>query len=639
MLVITLTSWTKRIGNIIPTLESCLNQTCKPDRIYLQLSKTEFEGVKIDPKVLDFINENNIILNWVDEPNTKAFKKVLPILDKLNDNDLIVNLDDDVILKPNILETYKKEYEKRQTPLRFGGAQIFQDILPGYKYWGSAVTFFAKKHLKHWDELIDNEILMGKHDDCFYNFMFWLNGYVVESICKDKTCGFTLDGDQVAPLTNGTPWQIIKAEAAENLKFLINKFKNKFNQEAKFGFFRQKFIMIDRGTSAEDCSEYFYRHLQKNNPELEIRYILSNKSLDWDRLQKDNFNLVPLEDTELIKKELIDCDNLCFSFYPNDIKGFPISAIQENTKKVFLFHGIINHPAHYVTKHSDKYDMITISANIEKDEFEKDEFYTNEKSKYRLTGSPRHDSLINRNKKEKQEDAILVQTWWRWWMPKDNNQAKYKASKLYRDMLELFEHPRLKELCDKYNFRLYFKLHPMAYKYFDCYKGNSCVDIRKNEESFEDLFVKCKAIITDLSSNFYEMAVIDKPCIHFLPDWNELQKMTATDSPRIDLNKKGLGPVVYSVDKLLDEIEKLVKNNYVDDKLYQQRRKTEMVYLNNANNCKRILQEIFKLQITTTQNIANTDITSSRAESNYNNTIKNNKDNRADGKANCYLYF
>ena len=53
MIVVTLTSWTKRINNVLEVVKSVMSNSLQPDRLYLNLSKTEFEGIEL-PKNLTY---------------------------------------------------------------------------------------------------------------------------------------------------------------------------------------------------------------------------------------------------------------------------------------------------------------------------------------------------------------------------------------------------------------------------------------------------------------------------------------------------------------------------------------------------------------------------------------------------------
>ena len=66
MIVVTLTSWTKRIHNVKKVVESIMNNTVQPDRVYLNLSETEFQGIQLPQDLIDYFDsDDRLILNWV----------------------------------------------------------------------------------------------------------------------------------------------------------------------------------------------------------------------------------------------------------------------------------------------------------------------------------------------------------------------------------------------------------------------------------------------------------------------------------------------------------------------------------------------------------------------------------------------
>ena len=53
MIVVSLTSWTKRIQYAKKVVESIMKNTIQPDRVYLNLSKTEFNGIDLPEDLVD----------------------------------------------------------------------------------------------------------------------------------------------------------------------------------------------------------------------------------------------------------------------------------------------------------------------------------------------------------------------------------------------------------------------------------------------------------------------------------------------------------------------------------------------------------------------------------------------------------
>lgn len=98
-IIVALTSWKKRITNVPKVIYMLERQTLIPDEIILTLAEDEFPNKEQElPSELVLFNKtlDNFHINWVKE-NTKAFKKVIPII-KLykNENCWILSVDDDI---------------------------------------------------------------------------------------------------------------------------------------------------------------------------------------------------------------------------------------------------------------------------------------------------------------------------------------------------------------------------------------------------------------------------------------------------------------------------------------------------------------------------------------------------------------
>lgn len=106
-IIVSMTSWKKRINHVSRTVFQLYKQTKRPDKIYLTLSTDEFPNKELDlPK--DLVLLNNVIpeftINWVKE-NTKAFKKLIPVLHKYMNTDVwVLTVDDDVFYSQKYIE-------------------------------------------------------------------------------------------------------------------------------------------------------------------------------------------------------------------------------------------------------------------------------------------------------------------------------------------------------------------------------------------------------------------------------------------------------------------------------------------------------------------------------------------------------
>ena len=103
MIIVSLTSWPKRIFNVPIVLKNILNGTLKPDYIELNLSSEEFPNKEDDlPKELLEIEKLNI--NW-EIGNSRTFKKIIPTLKKYYKKEYyLLSIDDDWIYSLDYIE-------------------------------------------------------------------------------------------------------------------------------------------------------------------------------------------------------------------------------------------------------------------------------------------------------------------------------------------------------------------------------------------------------------------------------------------------------------------------------------------------------------------------------------------------------
>jgi len=126
--IVSMTSWTKRIGNVSHVVYSLLKQTVQPDSIEVNLALEEFPNMEEDlpEDLVTMLNEGVIQINWV-EKNTKVFKKFIPVLQKYYGEDYyVLTVDDDWLYNKNYIETMVK---------RLGSADAYcliHDAFHGY---------------------------------------------------------------------------------------------------------------------------------------------------------------------------------------------------------------------------------------------------------------------------------------------------------------------------------------------------------------------------------------------------------------------------------------------------------------------------------------------------------------------------
>lgn len=385
-------------------------------------------------------------------------------------------------------------------------------------------------------------------------------------------------------------------------------------------------IFYDRGNRAQDNGEHLCRWVIKNHPEIKTGYILNHTSSDWARLEKEGFNLIDALNKVATHKELQNCDYACSSIFN---EGINLNFTDCTCKRVFLNHGCFLVPINYIKVEHNNIDLFIAANRVEYDNL-LDPFHQLAKDQVALCGQPRQDDLVKLQKSPHIEDSILIQFWQRPGEWCKDHDKKFLASDFYKNTTALLTNKKLLDVCRKNNLKLVFKMHSIQYDWLKYYKKyeNNIVRLSPLTEPFEPEFIRSKLIITDISSNAYEMAKINKPCIYFEPDAVELFKWRKARNGDIefDLKNKSIGPVLNTVEETVDELCKLIACNYTLDPIYANRRKEQISFLNSIDNCKRCFEAIMNIKVSRTAN---------------KKVAKDNKKHsaRADGKANCYLYF
>ena len=179
--VVSMTSWRKRIENVPLVVESILHNTIKPDRIVLNLSEEEFtEKERSLPKsVMNLVDKGVIELIWTPR-NLKAFKKIIPTMKKYPD-DMILAVDDDFYYPDDFIATFVEKHRQYPDSPISGNPFLVNGTIG---HGGCASLVKARFYGKYIDELMDEKVLELKMDDIFYVFCAALNGYYYKYVGK-----------------------------------------------------------------------------------------------------------------------------------------------------------------------------------------------------------------------------------------------------------------------------------------------------------------------------------------------------------------------------------------------------------------------------------------------------------------------
>lgn len=134
-MIVSLTTYGKRIETVHLAIESLLQQTLKPNRIILWLSEDEFAGKHL-PILLTNMQSRGLEIKYCED--YKSYKKILPALKEFPDA-TIITFDDDIIYPQDVIEKlYFTHIEYPNDIIFVRGHEITTDkegnILP-YNSW------------------------------------------------------------------------------------------------------------------------------------------------------------------------------------------------------------------------------------------------------------------------------------------------------------------------------------------------------------------------------------------------------------------------------------------------------------------------------------------------------------------------
>lgn len=141
-LIVSFTTYSKRIHDVHLVIESIAQQTIKPDRVILWLDETEFT-INTIPLILHKQIKRGLEVRFC--PNYKSYKKLIPTLPLFPEAN-IITIDDDILYPHDMIEGLVKEHQ--QYPNCIIGHRVHQ------------ITFENENQVKpyvKWDHEIDDE--------------------------------------------------------------------------------------------------------------------------------------------------------------------------------------------------------------------------------------------------------------------------------------------------------------------------------------------------------------------------------------------------------------------------------------------------------------------------------------------------
>ncbi|AWW34029.1 glycosyl transferase [Mannheimia varigena] len=368
-------------------------------------------------------------------------------------------------------------------------------------------------------------------------------------------------------------------------------------------------IFMDRNVQADDNAEHLYRYILKSYPEKNIYFALDRSSHDWDRLERDGFNLVDYGSKEF-EKALNKSEKVISSHLDKYIYDYYGDSYGLSKDFIFLQHGITkdNLSLWFNTK---KYLTTIITATV--DEFKSIAYgdsYKAGKKNVALTGFPRHDALLEGNLLSTKE--VLIMPTWRSYIVGNIITGGFEREKnkfftetlYYKHWSEFLASPELEYLVKESGFKVTFAPHANIEPYLDEFSIPDYINVWKAKDGkIQDLFRNAKFMITDYSSVAFEMAFLGKQVLYYQFDKELVFGGEHTyQKGYFSYEDHGFGPVVENLEDLLISLKDILEKEGEPVELYKQRIENTFPF-RDGNNCERVYQAIKALNEPETKEI------------------------------------
>lgn len=144
-IIVSLTSFPKRIEKVDKVIKTLLIQSKKPDRIILWLSKKEFPKLDNDlPVQLTTLKRYGLQIRWVEE-DLKPHKKYYYAMQEFP-NDIVITVDDDMYYHSELVEALYNSYISHPNAISCARVNLIccneQNVI-AYREWKKNFSFFV----------------------------------------------------------------------------------------------------------------------------------------------------------------------------------------------------------------------------------------------------------------------------------------------------------------------------------------------------------------------------------------------------------------------------------------------------------------------------------------------------------------
>ncbi|HKT55929.1 MAG TPA: glycosyltransferase [Microbacterium sp.] len=374
--------------------------------------------------------------------------------------------------------------------------------------------------------------------------------------------------------------------------------------------FEHAWILMDKLRNAGDSAEYLYRSVREQAPDVNAWFVVNRDSPDWTRLRRDGFRLIAygtlahramLREADVLISTHLDAEMtnpMPKRLYRGDVVPW---------RYVYLQHGVMQHDlSHWFNR--KPIDLLTTASVDEHQSIVEDgSSYLLTTKQARLTGFPRHDEVARLAAKADpaKRDIVLFAPTWRHSMLADKAAhgemrsflEPFEQTEFARNWLALINDPGLSEIARQAGARLVFLPHPNFRTQIDPKLMAPGVELMTSVDDVHELLTRCRSVVTDYSSIFFEAALAGADVSYFQFDFEAFLKGGHTYVPGYwSYDEHGLGPVGLTAPDLVDILRRqLTGDDYAAEREFYAARLKRTLPMVDGHSAERIIAEVKRL--------------------------------------------
>lgn len=346
-------------------------------------------------------------------------------------------------------------------------------------------------------------------------------------------------------------------------------------------------LISERGVDARDNGFHLYEYIKKFHPELEIKFVISKNSPDFEKIADGDVVLYGSKEHYILFKTagaLISTHIMGYSpdmslFWRMDKKGL----LKLKGKKVFLQHGVTCSYQPSFNKRFTKLDLFIVSSEKEGDSIKNNNGYGD--TVIKCTGFCRYDTLIDKSSNSKK--IILIMPTFRKWL---NYVDDFRSTDYFKNWNGLLNNDDFLKFIEANDIKVLFYPHFEIQKYIKEFKSKSknVVICSFDKYDVQDLLKIANVLITDYSSVQFDFAYMEKKILYYQFDEKKFYREHYKKG-YFDFRKMGFGKVCTGESDLIKNLR-----DFKTDKIFIKRKDTFFGHY-DRNNSKRVFDEIRKI--------------------------------------------